>query len=90
MIDCDGESLVSSGVDHLVIVWRVSLYQFRLNKALRNEKEITRNLLVLLEYWNWHSVEIRKFCFCLDFVKYRYGLSAQSKIACNTVGCVCD
>ena len=24
MIDCDGESLVSSGVDHLVIVWRVS------------------------------------------------------------------
>ena len=25
MIDCDGESLVSSGVDHLVIVWRVSV-----------------------------------------------------------------
>ena len=27
MVDCDGESLVSSGVDHLVIVWRVSYTQ---------------------------------------------------------------
>ena len=25
MIDCDSESLVSSGVDHLVIVWRVGI-----------------------------------------------------------------
>ena len=25
MIDCDGESLVSSGVDHLVIVWQVRI-----------------------------------------------------------------